>query len=166
AFLRRRERAQSEYRRRDIFELYIEEVVDACNRLKGGKLPTKKLKEQLQKIAMTRTGGERTDEVLGKTGGGPEGLPHSIIVTPEGIEGEVPVAIADAPKETVPPKGAPEEEEKAEKRTRPKGHAMREETPRSKDARAMRRVKPTPRHKTDAGKPSGKLPTRAKRRKS
>src|SRR5881296_1565992 len=112
AFLRRQERAQSEYRRRDIFELYIEEVVDACNRLKGGKLPTKKLKEQLHKIAMTRTGGEKTDEALGKSDEGPEGLPHSIIVTPEGIEGEVPVTIADAPKETASPQGTPEEEEK------------------------------------------------------
>ena len=37
-FLRRRERAKSEFRRRNIFELYIEEVVEACNRLKGGKL--------------------------------------------------------------------------------------------------------------------------------
>jgi len=31
----------------------------------------------------------KTDETLGKTGAGPEGLPHSIIVTAEGIEGEV-----------------------------------------------------------------------------
>jgi DNA topoisomerase VI subunit B len=30
-FLRRRERAAGEYRRRNIFELYIEEVVEACN---------------------------------------------------------------------------------------------------------------------------------------
>src|SRR5947208_11426328 len=162
AFLRRQERAQSEYRRRDIFELYIEEVVDACNRLKGGKLPTKKLKEQLHKIAMTRTGGEKTDEVLGKTGGGPEGLPHSIIVTPEGIEGEVSVSIATAPTEAVPPEGAPGEEEKAAKRTRPKGRARHEESGKSKDARAMRRVKPTPRHKTDASKPAGTPRKRAK----
>jgi DNA topoisomerase VI subunit B len=90
-FLRRRERAKSEFRRRNIFELYIEEVVEACNRLKGGKLPKEKLKEQLQKIAMKRTGGEKTDEILGYDGGGPEGLPHSIIVTPEGMEGEAPV---------------------------------------------------------------------------
>jgi DNA topoisomerase-6 subunit B len=90
-FLRRRERAKSEFRRRNIFELYIEEVVEACNRLKGGKLPKEKLKEQLQKIAMKRTGGEKTDEILGYDGGGPEGLPHSIIVTPEGTEGEAPV---------------------------------------------------------------------------
>ena len=166
AFLRRQERAQSEYRRRDIFELYIEEVVDACNRLKGGKLPTKKLKEQLHKIAMTRTGGEKTDEVLGKTGGGPEGLPHSIIVTPAGIEGEVSVSIATAPTEAVPPEGAPGEEEKAAKRTGPKGRARREESGKSKDARAMRRVKPTPRHKTDASKPAGTPRKSAKRRRT
>ena len=90
-FLRRRERAKSEFRRRNIFELYIEEVAEACGRLKGGKLPVNKLKEQLQKIAEKRTGGERTDQALGKTGSGPEGLPHSIIVTPEGVEGELPL---------------------------------------------------------------------------
>ncbi len=91
-FLRRRERAASEYRRRNIFELYIEEVVEACNRLKGGRLPKEKLKAQLQKIATSRTGGLKTDEALGKTGAGPEGLPHSIIVTAEGVEGEVDLA--------------------------------------------------------------------------
>ena len=91
-FVRRRERAASEYRRRNIFELYIEEVVEACNRLKGGKLAKEKVKMQLQKIANSRTGGTKTDEALGKTGGGPQGLPHSIIVTDEGIEGEVTAA--------------------------------------------------------------------------
>ena len=90
-FVRRRENAKSEFRRRNIFELYIEEVVEACNRLKGGKLPKEKLKEQLQKIALKRTGGPKTDELLGRDGGGPEGLPDSIIVTPEGVEGEAPV---------------------------------------------------------------------------
>lgn len=90
-FLRRRERAKSEFRRRNIFELYIEEVVEACNRLKGGKLAKEKLKEQLQKIALKRTGGEKIDEILGYDGGGPEGLPHSIIVTAEGTEGDAPV---------------------------------------------------------------------------
>ncbi|HTP41196.1 MAG TPA: DNA topoisomerase VI subunit B [Nitrospiria bacterium] len=103
-FLRRRERAKSEFRRRNIFELYIEEVAEACGRLKGGTLNVGKLKEQLQKIAMKRTGGEETDQVLGKSGG-PEGLPHSIIVTPEGVEGEVPLlpdggAPAPAPGES------------------------------------------------------------------
>ncbi|MDK2745026.1 MAG: DNA topoisomerase VI subunit B [Nitrospira sp. BO4] len=91
-FIRRRERAASEYRRRNIFELYIEEVVEACNRLKGGKLPKEKLKAQLQKVATSRTGGQKTDEALGKTGAGPEGLPHSIIVTAEGVEGETELA--------------------------------------------------------------------------
>ena len=91
-FLRRRERAASEFRRRNIFELYIEEVVEACNHLKGGTLQTEKLKAQLQKIATSRTGGLKTDEALGKTGAGPEGLPHSIIVTAEGVEGEVELA--------------------------------------------------------------------------
>jgi DNA topoisomerase-6 subunit B len=89
-FLRRRERAKSEFRRRNIFELYIEEVVDACARLKGGKLAKEKLKNQLQKIASKRTGGEKTDEILGHDGGGPEGLPHSIIVTADGVEGDAP----------------------------------------------------------------------------
>jgi DNA topoisomerase-6 subunit B len=99
-FLRRRERAASEFRRRNIFELYIEEVVEACNRLKGGTLPTEKLKAQLQKIASSRTGGIKTDETLGKTGAGPEGLPHSIIVTAEGIEGEAPAIAVPAVIET------------------------------------------------------------------
>src|SRR6266404_1154128 len=102
AFLRRRERAHSEFRRRNIFELYIEEIVQSCNRLKGGRLATAKLKDQLLKMAAKRTGGEKTDEVLGKNGSGPEGLPHSIIVTPEGVEGEVPVMV---------PNGAPVAEE-------------------------------------------------------
>jgi len=88
-FLRRRERAKSEFRRRNIFELYIEEVVEACARLKGGRIPKEKLKNQLQKIAMKRTGGVKTDQILGHESG-PEGLPHSIIVTPEGTEGEAP----------------------------------------------------------------------------
>lgn len=91
-FLRRRERAASEFRRRNIFDLYIEEVVEACNRLKGGTLAKEKLKAQLHKIATSRTGGLKTDEALGKTGAGPEGLPHSIIVTAEGVEGEVELA--------------------------------------------------------------------------
>jgi DNA topoisomerase VI subunit B len=94
AFLRRRERAHSEFRRRNIFELYIEEVVDSCNRLKGGRLPTAKLKEQLQTMALKLTGGNKTDQLMGRNGGGPEGLPHSIIVTPDGVEGAVPAGVA------------------------------------------------------------------------
>jgi DNA topoisomerase-6 subunit B len=108
-FLRRREHAKSEFRRRNIFELYIEEVVEACNRLKGGKLPKEKLKEQLQKIAAKRTGGQKTDEALGRNVG-PEGLPFSIIVTPEGTEGDAPVIAGDERSELAPPEEAREDE--------------------------------------------------------
>jgi DNA topoisomerase-6 subunit B len=112
-FLRRRERAKSEFRRRNIFELYIEEVVEACARLKGGKLAKDRLRGQLQKLAQKRTGGARTDEILGRNGG-PEGLPHSIIVTPDGTEGETPVMpdaeLADAgpPEPTRPETDTPQ----------------------------------------------------------
>ncbi len=109
-FLRRRERAEGEFRRRNIFELYIEEVVEACNRLKGGKLAKEKLKDQLQKIAMKRTGGEKTDELLGNRGGGPEGLPDSIIVTPEGIEGEAPDLTGVGRNNAAPPEESAGEE--------------------------------------------------------
>ncbi len=107
-FLRRRDRAKSEFRRRNIFELYIEEVVEACARLKGGKLPKEKLKTQLQKIATKRTGGARTDEILGHESG-PEGLPHSIIVTAEGVEGAAPSDVAppeEPPAAMEPPASA------------------------------------------------------------
>src|SRR5436309_6733209 len=127
AFLRRRERATSEYRRRNIFDLYIEEVVEPCNRLKGGRLPTAKLKEQLQKIARKRTGGEKTDELLGKDGDGPEGLPHSIIVTPDGVEGAVPAAISEASAAVTSPNGGPTGDEPAD------APARRKEPSRRKD---------------------------------
>ncbi|HEY3100643.1 MAG TPA: hypothetical protein VGL14_17145, partial [Methylomirabilota bacterium] len=72
-----------------------EEVVESCNRLKGGRLPTAKLKEQLQKMALKLTGGDKTDQLVGKNGSGPEGLPHSIIVTPEGVEGALPAGVPE-----------------------------------------------------------------------
>src|SRR5213594_3161024 len=150
AFLRRLERADSEHRRRNIFELYIEEVVESCNRLKGGRLPTAKLKEQLQKMALKRTGGEKTDELLGKNGSGPEGLPHSIIVTPEGIEGEVPVLIREAPGATGSSNGASEGDEKADAPSRPTGKARRRQSRR---------------HQRGKRKTAEKRRTRAARRK-
>ncbi len=94
-FVKRRERAHHEHRRRNIFELYIDEVVEACRRLKGGRLAAQKLKKQLVEIAARRTGGAKTTELVGGTSG-PEGLPHSIIVTAEGVEGEIPL---EAPPE-------------------------------------------------------------------
>jgi DNA topoisomerase-6 subunit B len=114
-FLRRRERAKTEFRRRNIFELYIAEVVEACARLKGGKLPKEKLTSQLQKIALKRTGGTRTAEILALDNG-PDGLPHSIIVTPEGPEGEEAPGFPGAERsDAAPPKGVgPSEEPRAE----------------------------------------------------
>jgi DNA topoisomerase-6 subunit B len=110
AFLRRRERAAGEVRRRNIFELYIEEVVEACARLKGGKLAKDRLRSRLQGIALRRTGGARTDAILGRDGG-PAGLPHSIIVTPAGPEGEAPALAAAGGADGAP--GAPGPETRA-----------------------------------------------------
>jgi DNA topoisomerase VI subunit B len=132
-FMRRRERAKSEFRRRNIFELYIEEVVEACARLKGGKLAKEKLKGQLQKIAMRRTGGARTDEILGRNGD-PEGLPHSIIVTPEGVEGEAPVLPGHEPIDVVPA----EEPAPAEERSGTNGSAGARERDTTRSARSTR----------------------------
>jgi DNA topoisomerase-6 subunit B len=125
-FLRRREKAKSEFRRRNIFELYIEEVVEACARLKGGKLAKGRLKDQLTKIAARRTGGARTDEILGRDHG-PEGLPHSIIVTPEGPEGEAPAlsdlpggnGVAAAVQEDAPDTGKPARSAKGKREAEP-----------------------------------------------
>ncbi|MGH7253182.1 MAG: hypothetical protein ACREIE_05220, partial [Nitrospiraceae bacterium] len=83
------------------------------------------------------TGGEKTEELLGKNGSGPEGLPHSIIVTPEGIEGEVPALISEAPGGAVSPNGTPEEQEKAGKPSRLTGKTRRRA--KRKRTRAMRR---------------------------
>jgi DNA topoisomerase-6 subunit B len=179
-FLRRRERAASEYRRRNIFELYIEEVVEACNRLKGGTLPKEKLKAQLQKIATSRTGGLKTDEALGKTGAGPEGLPHSIIVTAEGVEGEVDLAArvqADAattPVEPNPPgetapiakeakgQGKKATSAKANGAKPPKGKAVQmplfnpSDRPARPDKRDKRDKQDKPNKPVPASKPRGK----------
>src|SRR5206468_7715610 len=51
SFVRKRERAALELKRRDVFEAYIEEVADACKRLKKGKLDAEDLKKRLTKIA-------------------------------------------------------------------------------------------------------------------
>ncbi|PIR17799.1 MAG: DNA topoisomerase, partial [Elusimicrobia bacterium CG11_big_fil_rev_8_21_14_0_20_64_6] len=124
-FIKRRQRAHAESKRRDIFELYIEEVVGACKRLKGGKLAETKLKAQLTEIAKKITGGQKTDEMLDKHAG-PHGLPHSIIVTSEGIEGEIPVegpvSVTEAAPavEEAPEKPAPEAKAKGKSKPKPK----------------------------------------------
>jgi len=166
AFLRRRERAHSEQSRRDIFELYIEEVVESCNRLKGGRLPVAKLKEQLQRMALKRTGGQKTDELLGKNGSGPEGLPHSIIVTPEGIEGEVPGLIATAsPGASANGNGRPDEEEAGGESSKEPEKGRRHAKARRGSAKQAGRERQTgrkPRRARAAAKPTA----RAMRRKA
>jgi DNA topoisomerase-6 subunit B len=88
-FLKRRARAHDEYKRRNVFELYIDEVVGACKRLKGGRFAEERLRKQLTDMAKKLTGGEKTDALVDEKSA-PHGLPHSIIVTTEGVEGEVP----------------------------------------------------------------------------
>jgi len=93
SFVRRRERAQMEFKRRNVFEAYIEEVAEACKRLKKGKLDAEDLKKRLQKIAHSITGGEKTDELV--NGSKEEAAPaqeSTIVVTPEGAQGAVPEA--------------------------------------------------------------------------
>ena len=155
-FLRRREHAKSEFRRRNIFELYIEEVVEACSRLKGGKLAKEKLKNQLQKIAKKRTGGRKTDEALGSRDG-PEGLPHSIIVTAEGTEGEAPDMPEVAPSEEVPG----DEKESAP----PAGQKTRVDS-KTKDKTATPRRQPKPHGRKKAVLRPAKARKRAKPGKS
>ncbi|PYM18155.1 MAG: DNA topoisomerase VI subunit B, partial [Candidatus Rokuibacteriota bacterium] len=160
-FLRRRERAKSEFRRRNIFELYIEEVVEACARLKGGKLPKEKLKNQLTKIAAKRTGGAKTDEILGRETG-PEGLPHSIIVTPDGPEGEAPVLpspVVDTSPEPVAEAPAPAEAERRAKRGKEKAapaakgrRVAKKEAPAAKHARSAKHARAAAKHERGSAK--------------
>ena len=56
---------------------------------------------------------EKTDELLGKNGDGPEGLPFSIIVTPDGTEGEVPILGGNGHVEVGPPEEASVEGEQS-----------------------------------------------------
>lgn len=99
SFVRKRERAALELKRRDVFEAYIEEVAEACKRLKKGKLDEEKLKKQLAAIAKDLTGGDKTEEILKKKEREeeePEGE-STIIVTPEGAVGAVPAAAGALP---------------------------------------------------------------------
>jgi DNA topoisomerase-6 subunit B len=144
-FIKRRERAHDEYRRRNVFELYIDEVVGACSRLKGGSLAEEKLRKQLLEMAKTLTGGEKTDSLVDKKAG-PHGLPNSIIVTAEGIEGEVPgeqepapapaavhEAVEEAKAEATPKKGKakkskarPKSKTKTKSKPKPKKNAKKQ----------------------------------------
>ena len=96
-FVRRRDHALDELKRRDAFEAYIEEVADACKRLKKGKLNAEDLKKRLQKIAHTITGGEKTDALAKKKSDSGPAPESTIIVTEKGAEGAVPTEVAASP---------------------------------------------------------------------
>jgi hypothetical protein len=78
-------------KRRNAFQRYIEEVAEACNRLKDGKLDTEKLKRQLARTAEEITGGEETDRLLNLNKDQEEQeLADAIIRTPDGaVQGAV-----------------------------------------------------------------------------
>ena len=160
-FLRRRERAKSEFRRRNIFDLYIEEVVEACARLKGGRLPKEKLKSQLQRIALKRTGGTKTDEILGRNSG-PEGLPHSIIVTPDGTEGEAPVLPVSANGAGAPAASEPETPEVETPARETKGKAKGK----AKAAKAHARASKAPAARKAVPRPAAAKPAARGKRKT
>ena len=123
-YIRKREHAKSEFKRRNVFELYIEEVAEACHRLKKGKLghglSLEGLKERLQKIAKDRTGGEETDRLLAKKKAEQQSeLPNSIVVTPEGPIGAPDLALEAAAPGPKPAAPTPEPEVAAKKKKKP-----------------------------------------------
>lgn len=65
-YVRRRELAQQEFKRRNIFALYIPEVAEATRKLKGRGVDVEALKNKLQKMAVKLTGGEKTDALLAR----------------------------------------------------------------------------------------------------
>lgn len=103
-YIRKREHAKDEWKRRNIFALYIGEVAEACGRLKKGQVSVDRLRKQLLEMAEARTGGEETDRILRKQREEEERREHTIVVTPTGAEGAVPKLLASEP---APAGGAP-----------------------------------------------------------
>ncbi|MBI3820597.1 MAG: DNA topoisomerase VI subunit B [Planctomycetes bacterium] len=93
-YIRKREHAKDEWKRRNIFALYIGEVAEACGRLKKGSISVDRLKKQLLQMAEERTGGEETDRILRKQREEEERREHTIVVTPSGAEGAIPKLLA------------------------------------------------------------------------
>jgi DNA topoisomerase-6 subunit B len=107
-YIRKREHARDEWKRRNIFALYIGEVADACGRLKKGQVSVDRLKKQLLAMAEERTGGEETERLLRKQREEEERREHTIVVTTTGAEGAVPKLLATERSNTtgVPADGA------------------------------------------------------------
>ena len=97
-WLRKREHAKNEFARRHTFQRYIEEVAEACKKIKGGKLDAEKLKKQLARIADEITGGDETDALLNKKKpqAEAEGMEFTVVRTPEGLQGDLPVLDSEA----------------------------------------------------------------------
>jgi DNA topoisomerase-6 subunit B len=104
-WIHKREHAKNEFDRRNTFQRYIEEVAEACKRIKKGKLDADRLKKQLQKIAEEVTGGEETDRLLNKKKERAEAeMENTVELTPEGLKGDLPILLpegADAVAEAV-----------------------------------------------------------------
>lgn len=166
-FVKRRERAKSEIRRRDIFELYIEEVAEACGRLKDGKISTAKLKAQLNEIAKKRTGGEKTDKALDRSGT-PEGLSHSIIVTEEGVMGDAPPPPAEASEQGVSEAASIEAvheaalEEQAAEQAQIREKKKERKSKKKKAPKGKDKKKPSQKKKKPVKKKSSKKPPKKK----
>lgn len=132
-YIRKREHAKQEFKRRNIFELYIEEVAEACHRLKKGKFDVERLKRQLQKIAEEKTGGEETDRLLAKKKEQERELPNSIVVTPEGPIGAPEMALKATGATPAPAAAVPAEEPAPPLESKP--HAPKKTSPRKKKGR-------------------------------
>lgn len=132
-YIRKREHAKQEFKRRNIFELYIEEVAEACHRLKKGKFDVERLKKQLQKIAEEKTGGEETDRLLAKKKEQERELPNSIVVTPEGPIGAPEMALKATGATPAPAAAVPAEEPAPPLESKP--HAPKKTSPRKKKSR-------------------------------
>ncbi len=88
-YVRRRELAQAEFKRRNIFALYIPEVAAATRKLKGKAVDIEALKARLQKMAVKLTGGEKTDALLKKNNPVAQ-LPSTIVAGEENIKQQAP----------------------------------------------------------------------------
>jgi DNA topoisomerase-6 subunit B len=119
-WLHKREHAKGEFSRRNTFQRYIEEVVESCKRMKGGKLDTDRLKKQLSKIAEKITGGEETDRLLNKQKETKaDVLEHVIERTSDGFIGEVPVLLKEQLNTSAPSsEAAPEQKEEMPENTK------------------------------------------------
>lgn len=83
-YVKRKSQAKAHLKKRNMFDMYIEEIAQACNRIKDGKVNIESLKEQLHAVAYSKTGGEKTDEITNVEERGPFGLPHSIFIDDDG----------------------------------------------------------------------------------